>query len=152
MEFHHLSQLLAHHWGTWICQRTRFYLDGTPANHGKAQLEITGLSPDHAPPPLGILLTWHENNRPVGSTTLTFDLDSPQFSQNHRADTSQGGHYTWSKTGVLELTLPLLSGQKVVERLWFASANLRLRTVRVRGANGLESVAFYSDIRRVTPS
>ncbi len=150
MQFNHLSQLIAHHWGTWVCQRTRFYLDGTPANHGKAQLQVTDLSPDTVPPStLGMVLSWSENNQPVASTTLAFDPDTQQFWHDSGDRQPQTGHYTWEPTGVLELTLPLLSGQKITERLWFASDNLRLRTVLVRGANGLESVAFYSDIRRV---
>jgi hypothetical protein len=148
MEFPHLRQLLAHHWGIWVCQRTRFYLDGTPANHGKAQLEITGL-PAASPWPLGLTLTWMEHDRPVNCTTLAFDPDSHHFWQDSGSGNPHRGHYAWEPSGVLELTLPLPSGQRVTERLWFASTNLRLRTVLVQGANGLESAAFYSDIRRL---
>jgi len=150
MEFNHLSQLIAHHWGTWVCQRTRFYLDGRPADHGKAHLQIGDLPPDTASPlPLGMVLAWSENNQPAGRTTLAFDPNSQQFWHDSGHRPSQVGHYTWSPTGILELTLPLPTGQQVQERLWFASTNLRLRTVLVRGTGGLESVAFYSDIRRV---
>jgi len=151
MEFNHLDQLLAHHWGTWVCQRTRFYLDGRIADHGKAYLHITDLPPDTASPlRMGMVLAWSENNQPVGRATLAFDPNSQQFWHDSGDRPSQRGSYTWSSAGVLELTLSLPTGQQVQERLWFASTNLRLRTVLVRGTGGLESVAFYSDIRRVT--
>ncbi|WP_448380827.1 phycobiliprotein lyase [Gloeomargarita sp.] len=149
MEFQHLSQLLAHHWGVWVCQRTRFYLDGTPAQHGKAQLEITGL-PATSALPLGWMLTWSEQQRPVHRTIVTFDPDSHQFWQDTGDGRPQTGHYTWAPEGVLELHLCLPSGQSIAERLWFAGPNLRLRTVLVQGAAGLESAAFYSDIRRLS--
>ncbi|MEN9233603.1 MAG: phycobiliprotein lyase, partial [Gloeomargarita sp. DG02_1_bins_92] len=98
---------------------------------------------------LGMVFTWSENNRPVAVTTLTFDPDAQQFRQDNGTGASRTGYYTWNPAGVMELTLALASGQSVTERLWFASANLRLRTVLVRRDQGLESVAFYSDIRRV---
>ncbi|MEN9207755.1 MAG: phycobiliprotein lyase [Gloeomargarita sp. GMQP_bins_120] len=146
--FNDLAQLLQHHLGTWVCQRTRFYLNGAPVNHGKAQLQVTGLTPN-APHALGLVLSWTENDRPVGRTTLAFDPDSPRFWHYPGDRPPTLGHYTWQPDGVLELTLPLAENTHVYERLWFAAPNLRLRTVLVRNDQGLIAASFYSDIRRL---
>ncbi|MCS7031620.1 MAG: phycobiliprotein lyase [Gloeomargarita sp. SKYG116] len=148
MVFADFEQLLRHHCGTWVCQRTRFYLDGTPANHGKAQLEVTDLGPD-APHPLGLVLTWTEHNQPAGRTTLAFDPDSSRFWHYPGNGAPTTGHYRWNTDGVLELTLPWGDGLQVQERLWFAAPNLRLRTVLVKKEQGLLAASFYSDIRRL---
>ncbi|MCS6781755.1 MAG: phycobiliprotein lyase [Gloeomargarita sp. SKYBB_i_bin120] len=149
MTFTDLEQLLQHHVGTWICQRTRFYLDGAPANHGKAQLQVANLGPD-APHSLGLVLTWTENNQPVGRTTLAFDPASSCFWHYPAGGSPATGHYTWDSHGVLELTLAGADGLQIQERLWFAAPNLRLRTVLVRNQQGLVAASFYSDIRRLT--
>jgi len=56
------------------------------------------------------------------------------------------GHYSLGINGALTLTMTDGTGT-ATERQWFASENLRLRTISVQQGGTFETAAFYSEIR-----
>ena len=60
------------------------------------------------------------------------------------------GHYTLGQDEALTLIIET-EDIYAEERQWFASENLKLRTIMMRHNDGTQQTSFYSEIRKAPP-
>ncbi len=156
--------------GKWFSQRTSHYLNPPQLEAGRTDLWIEILSPDEPDviqlcqqhrtdpslPLISARVKWDgtvgtEQRKQVGSTVLVAiaDAQNPQTGKLLQRSANQeavAGRYTFGSDGALTLTVesPTVQAQ---ERIWFESANLRLRTSSVKRADGVSIASFCSEIR-----
>lgn len=160
--------------GKWFSQRTSYQLAAQKVANNKAEITIDLLATDAA----DVVKLCLENNcqsqsslggwkaswdnsvdygqpKKIGSSYLVL-LPSENFFQGKliKSDgkSSLVGEYHLRSDQALTLTVEDKQN-RIEERIWFASPNLRLRTSIIQSANGDRQTVFYSEIRKmVAPS
>lgn len=158
--------------GKWFSQRTNYLLSGDKADNSKADITIELIFDDDV---RMIQLCQEHNVDPqtcLGGTVQSWDTSvdwgkPKQLGSSaialipHPEDPSQGqfltqahmaakGHYTLGEDEALTLILDT-EDLYAEERQWFASENLRLRTIMMRDRHGRQQTSFYSEIRKAPP-
>jgi hypothetical protein len=154
--------------GKWFAQRTCYQLTENQSESAKAEVTMAWLATDAAPIQTlcanaaiapetvwgGLDIHWDnsvDSGQPkqVGGTVMAFaapNAPSPS-GQLLRADLAVG---TYDLGADEALTLTVQDGPRhYEERIWFASENLRFRTVTIQNAGVICQAAFYSEIRRM---
>jgi hypothetical protein len=154
--------------GKWFAQRTCYQLTENHSESAKAEVTIAWLAPDAAPVQSlcaktaiapetvwgGLDIQWDnsvDSGQPkqVGSTVMALAAPEPHSptGQLLRADLAVG---TYALGADQALTLTVQDGSHhYEERIWFASENLRFRTVTIQTDGVICQTAFYSEIRRM---
>ena len=136
--------------GEWIALRSQF-APNNPSQEDDAwhdsergEIKVDFLEPATSEAPGGLRVT-----APGGSvTTLTFLADGKALFVASSQETAAGTWQFWPD-GTLELGCPAGDGM-VIERIWFAKPNLRLRSSLAHRADGESGRASFStEIRRV---
>ena len=159
--------------GEWFSQRTRYQVAVEKPDNSKSNLTIEILADDPAIVQLcqqynlgdsaicfGIKTSWDTSvdwgkSKQVGSSFLAIvpDPNNPKngkiLRSGHLQNPSFQGEYAIGADGALTLTIQD-NNICTEERLWFASENLRLRTLLVNNGKEFTQMAFYSEIRRIT--
>ncbi|TVQ54055.1 MAG: phycobiliprotein lyase [Spirulina sp. DLM2.Bin59] len=154
--------------GKWFAQRTTYQLIDNQSESSKSELVIEGLAPDAAPVQAlcaegnvtedqvwaGLAIHWDNHvdwgqTPEKGSTTLALAATEPHAPQGQLLRAGLGvGRYVLAADESLLLTVD--QGERTYEeRIWFASENLRFRTVTITEGNAVAQTAFYSEIRRM---
>ncbi|EAZ93849.1 phycobiliprotein lyase [Crocosphaera chwakensis] len=160
--------------GQWFSQRSSYQFDTEKAESHKSELTIEWLDTDHSllvslcqqhgiDPNQAIggqTVSWNSSSdygqkKQTGSTILIVipDNNTPQTGQiiqSFQSKPSSQGNYSLGEDEALTLILEV-GDFSIEERIWFASPNLRLRTSLMKGKNGYNRTAFYSEIRRLPP-
>lgn len=158
--------------GKWFSQRTSYNLTAQTCESSQSELAIALLSPDDPtvnqlcqqagvePAGIGVKITWQQTSLlgktgNQGSTLLVFLPQTQQAnagqllrSSGQTATAPIMGRYLLAEDEALNL-MAEADNTAWEERLWFASENLRLRTVYTRSENW-SYTAFYSDIRKLS--
>lgn len=154
--------------GKWFAQRTTYQLIANESESSKSELIIEGLAPDAAPVQAlcaegsvagdqvwaGLAIHWDNHvdwGQPPqkGSTVLALAAATPQAPTGQLLRAGLGvGTYTLAADASLLLTVEQ-GGSTYEERIWFASENLRFRTLTVAQGETVAQTAFYSEIRRI---
>jgi phycoerythrin-associated linker protein len=157
--------------GKWFSQRTNYLPNGDRVENSKADLTIELLPQDdsriiqlcknHQIDPQviiwGTVQSWDTSvdwgkPKQLGTSIVVLIPDT----EDHRGKLlRQGqdryrGNYVLGADGALTLSIET-ENMYAEERQWFASDNLRLRTVTVKSHNEIEQTSFYSEIRKAPP-
>lgn len=158
--------------GKWFSQRTNYFLDQNQCASSKADLTIELLTADD-PRVLelaqkhsldsglivgGAVQSWDNSvdwgksakDKQVGSAmiVLVSNGDRDHTGKLLRPQDSKiCGHYVLGEDEALTLTIETDTMQ-VEERQWFASDNLKMRTIVVTHSDGTKHTSFYSEIRK----
>ncbi|MGK7927893.1 MAG: phycobiliprotein lyase [Spirulina sp.] len=157
--------------GEWFSQRTRYRVTTEQPDNSKSNLTIELLNDhptilqlcqqyriDSTSPWFGMKTSWDTSvdwgkPKQVGSSFLAIvpDENNPQIGKILRSHSSSSqGIYAIGADGALTLTIEE-NDISTEERIWFASENLRLRTLLVNRGRGFMETSFYSEIRRPKP-
>lgn len=158
--------------GKWFSQRTNYLLNGDKVVNSKADLTIELISQDdsrviqlcknnNVDLPFnmwGMIQSWDNSvdwgkPKQLGTSVMVLipnsedDRTGKLLRQDHN---NQKGSYVLGDDRALTL---IIETDKICaeERQWFASDNLRLRTVTVKQNNGVTQSSFYSEIRKAPP-
>lgn len=156
--------------GDWFAQRTFYQANNPDPDNGKANISFKFLEESHpdyqrmqaaiAPIPAGELLvqqsSWDTSvdwtaPKVQGNSLIAYILDpeNPNKAQVFAlSKTLSKGFCEIGDDGILIMTLTE-GDRTIVERQWFASENLRMRTNIVTGSTGVLQTSFYSEIRRM---
>lgn len=147
--------------GQWFAQRTSYQLHQAAIDNSKSEMTVAYLETAHpgviklcqryeveSNLSLGaIQVHWDTSvdwgkSKQTGSNLLIF-LETGEFLQtNHRGEYALGNDEA--------LTLSIDSPElHCTERIWFASPNLKLRTVLTRYPDLRTQTAFYTEIRKM---
>ncbi|ELR97323.1 phycobiliprotein lyase [Gloeocapsa sp. PCC 73106] len=163
--------------GNWFCQRTTYLLNPEKAENSKSEMTITPLDSAHPDSVrlrqehhldtnqtlVGIKSAWNNSvdwGKPKieGSSLLVVvpDQQHPHTgkllqSTNLKDQPSLLGNYLIGKDDALTLTVTTPE-MTISERIWFPSANFRLRTSFIEAKAGWIKTSFYSEIRKMSPS
>ncbi|MEA5469251.1 phycobiliprotein lyase [Spirulina sp. 06S082] len=159
--------------GEWFSQRTRYQVAVEEPDNSKSNLTVELLVDDP-----GIVGLCQQYN--ISATTISFGIKTSWDTSVDWGKPKQVGSSFWAivpdekdgKTGKVlrsgqgqnassqgvyaigadsALTLTIQDNNICTEeRLWFASENLRLRTLLVNNGQEFTQMAFYSEIRRIT--
>jgi len=170
MDFFELSA------GEWMCQRTSHHLAFRRSEGGRSRLLIETLAPDHE----GVIRTCdlHSVNphQAIGGARVKWEGEQDWDNEEYKGDVvlvlvpnaddptmgtllrDQGyaekvpvmGSYAIGCDDALTLTTSYESTESI-ERIWFASPNLRLRTSTVKRFGGFSMASFCSEIRKLPP-
>ncbi len=162
--------------GNWFSQRTNYHLDSEKTENSKADIQIelfsgedsraTKLCQDYQVSPQSSIGAIAQNwdNAPdwgkpkqKGSSLVVLIPNSDNQQEGkilqtiHQVPaTSNTGCYSLGEDKALTLTIE--TGELTIEeRIWFASDNLRLRTIIAKDAQGKLQTSFYSEIRKAPP-
>ena len=161
MEIQEFIELWA---GLWFAQRTSYQLNEQTIDNSKAELTVVSLEIEHpevvklcqqyqVEPSLsqgGIKVSWDNKidwgkSQQVGSNSLVFLKTGEFLHPSFRGNYSLGSDEA--------LTLSVVSQDfSSNERIYFASDNLKLRTVLTEYPDGRNETAFYTEIRKLTTS
>jgi phycoerythrin-associated linker protein len=157
--------------GKWFSQRTNYLPNGERVENSKADLTIELLPPDDSriiqlcgnerlAPQLviwGMVQSWDTSvdwgkPKQLGTSTMVLIPDA----EDRRGKLLRQGHERYRGNYILgadgALTLSIETDEMYAEeRQWFASDNLRLRTVTVKNHNEIQQTSFYSEIRKAQP-
>ncbi|MEA5420521.1 phycobiliprotein lyase [Spirulina sp. CCNP1310] len=154
--------------GQWFAQRTTYQLIANQSESNKSELIIEGLAPDAAPVLTlcaegniapdqvwgGLAIHWDNHvdwgqTPQKGGTVLALAAPTPHAPQGQLLRAGLGvGTYTLAADESLVLTVTQ-GDTTYEERIWFASENLRFRTLTVAQGETVAQTAFYSEIRRM---
>ncbi|MEM9543810.1 MAG: phycobiliprotein lyase, partial [Cyanobacteria bacterium P01_E01_bin.42] len=160
--------------GEWFSQRTRYQGAGQQPDNSKSNLTVELLEDD---PAIGQLYQQYN----IDSAALKFGLKTSWDTSVDWGKPKQIGSSFWAivpdendpqtglilRSGLLQnpsakgvyaigaddaLTLTITNNNICTsERIWFASENLRLRTLLVNNGKEFTQTSFYSEIRRPKP-
>ncbi|MGF1541351.1 MAG: phycobiliprotein lyase [Pleurocapsa sp.] len=158
--------------GKWFSQRTNYLLNTDKVENSKADITIELLPQDDSRVIQlcknnqidtqlviwGTVQSWDTSvdwgkPKQLGKSTMVLipdpenDRRGQLLSQGH--DNHQG-HYILGADQALTLIIET-EELYAEERQWFASDNLRLRTVTVKNGSGMQQTSFYSEIRKAPP-
>ncbi len=160
--------------GQWFSQRSTYQFKTQKAESHKSELTIESLENDHslvislcqqhhiAPEKAiaGQKISWNNSvdwgkPKQIGTAIMIVIPDdnmpyTGQILQSFQSQPASQGSYSLGEDEALTLTLNR-GDFSLEERLWFASPNLRLRTSLMKGQNGYNRTAFYSEIRKIPP-
>lgn len=162
--------------GKWFSQRTSYHLDQTQVENSKSEITIERLSSDsrevialceqHKIDPSttigGTKASWDNSvdwgkTKQIGTAIVVVvpDGENPQVGKilqtaGTLSKTPVSGRYVLGNDEALTLIVEE-EKDRIEERLWFASSNLRLRTSSIANASGFSKMAFYSEIRKIPP-
>lgn len=164
-----LEKFLSLSAGKWFSQRTNYFLDQNLAASSKANITIESLTADDSRVRKlcqkhdldsdlivgGAIQSWDNSvdwgkDKQVGSAiiVLVSNPDSDTTGKVIRPqDTKVCGYYTLGEDEALTLVIEN-DEMYAEERQWFASDNLKMRTIVVKYSNGKKQTSFYSEIRR----
>ena len=158
--------------GKWFSQRTNYLLSGDKAANSKADITIELIFQDDVrmiqlcqeyninPQDClaGAVQSWDTSvdwgkPKQLGSSAIALIPDPENNSQGKlltQVHTAAMGHYILGEDEALTL---IIDTQELYaeERQWFASNNLRLRTIMMRDRHGRQQTSFYSEIRKAPP-
>jgi CpeS-like protein len=155
-----IPEFFAQSAGKWFSQRTTHHLASQQSDNTKSEIVIELLASDAAEVQnLFATADWggiRVTSKPVGDwstpknapTNNTTTVLVPAQNTLYCAIGSQAltpGTVSLGTDEALTLTITTDQG-KITERIWFASPNLRLRSI-VQEANGIELASFCSEIR-----
>lgn len=168
MEFFELSA------GKWRSQRTTHHLAFRLAEAGESEIQIKALAVDdpkvleicelHQVDPRlavgGSLVSWQasmgwdqKDENHEGSTVFVLVPESPGARQGillrergYAEVVPVAGHYHMDEEGALVLTTEYET-MSSIERFWFASPSLRMRTSTVKRFGGFSTATFCSEFR-----
>lgn len=167
-----LKEFLDLNAGRWFSQRTNYFLGRDTAVNSKADITIDIIPPDdplalqlcqkhHLDPQLnigGTVQSWDNSvdwgkPKQVGSTTIILVRD-PNNDRTGKLirpeDPKVCGYYSLGADEALTLTIKT-DEMQAEERQWFASDNLKMRTIVVKYKDGKQQTSFYSEIRKAPP-
>lgn len=162
--------------GNWFSQRTNYNLSEEKTESSKADLTITTISPEESQITQlcqqyrldpqkslgGLSFSWDNSvdwgkPKQQGSSLMVFIEDAEDTTQGKlitnatlKSGVKSVGTYILGRDEALTLTINTEELQ-IEERLWFASENLRLRTLVIKNSTGITRTAFYSEIRKAPP-
>jgi phycoerythrin-associated linker protein len=160
--------------GEWFSQRTRYQVIGKEPDNSKANLTVELLKDDPAIAQLcqeyqisdsqiclGLKTSWDNSvdwgkPKQMGSSfwAIIPEEKNPQIGKVLRSgglqNPSSQGIYAIGADAALTLTIAE-NNICTEERIWFASENLRLRTLLVSNGQEFIQTSFYSEIRRPKP-
>ncbi len=162
--------------GNWFSQRTNYHLNSEKTDNSKADITIELLSDadsrvvklcqDYQINPelsLGAIAQTWDNAPDWGKpkqkgSSLVVIIPNNDYDQEGKIlqtiyqvpPTSNTGRYILGEDKALTL---IIETKKflVEERIWFASDNLRLRTIVTKDIQGKMQTTFYSEIRKAPP-
>jgi phycoerythrin-associated linker protein len=166
-----LQKFLELRTGKWFAQRTSYYLDAKIVENSKAEITIEKLSLDQ-PEILklsqqhhltltdsceAVKISW-DNSVDWGKTKQTGSVfwvlipnsDNPLNGQLLQSNSQVIGNYRINKDEALTLTIEE-NNHHTEERQWFASENLFLCSMFIKGEEGFIQTSFYSEIRKIPP-
>ncbi len=158
--------------GKWFSQRTNYLLNTDKVENNKADITIELLSQDDSriiqlcnnhqiDPQLiiwGTVQSWDTSvdwgkPKQLGTSTMVLIPDAENDRRGkllRQGHSSHKGNYILGADEALTLIVET-EDMYAEERQWFASDNLRLRTVTVKNYNGIKQTSFYSEIRKAPP-
>jgi CpeS-like protein len=173
MEFFQLST------GKWRSQRTTHHLAFKRAEAGESEIEVEALTADHpqvmeicqlhqVDPKLaigGAFVSWHgamgwdkDDENHEGSTVFALVPDADQPHQGtllrergYAEIVPVAGQYHMDDEGGLVLTTEYET-MSSIERFWFPSPSLRMRTSTVKRFGGFSTATFCTEFRVADPS
>lgn len=175
-----VREFLSANVGKWFSQRTQYEAIAQTQSSVRGEVEVTALAATDAELAtlcqqagiapgrvwMSLRTQWEADSgglnsrKQTGSVVVAFVAGetetSGQLWQIRSDATEMGavcGRYEFRPAGVNAATLLIdaeTNGVSQAERLWFAGENLRLRTIHAK-AGDREQMAFYSEIRRISP-
>lgn len=162
--------------GNWFSQRTNYYLDSEKIVNSKADIAVEFLASENsrvvqlcqenqinAQLSLGAIASSWDNTpdwgkpKQQGSSIVVLIPDHHNSDEgkilqtiNKKPSLSNTGSYILGQDRALTLTMET-QNFTIEERIWFASDNLRLRTIITQDAPGKMQTIFYSEIRKAAP-
>ena len=158
--------------GRWFSQRTNYRLNGDKADNSKADITIEIIPQEDSRviqlckdnninPQLsmwGIFQSWDNSvdwgkPKQLGTSGMILipNAENDRTGKLLRQGHSSGkGEYILGADEALTLIIET-DNLYAEERQWFASDNLRLRTVTVQNSHGIKQTSFYSEIRKAPP-
>ena len=162
--------------GNWFSQRTNYHLDSEKTENSKADI-IIELLPSEDSRVVKLCQPYQlDSESSIGAIAQSWD-NAPDWgkpkqkgsslvvliphSDNQEAGkilqtiyqvpaTTNTGHYVLGQDEALTLTIEA-EQFTIQERIWFASENLRLRTIITKNKQNKMKTTFYSEIRKAAP-
>lgn len=158
--------------GRWFSQRTNYLLGRDTVANSKADITIEVIPPDDSravqlcqkhrlDPKLnigGTVQSWDNSvdwgkPKQLGSATIIL-VSNPEDDLTGKLirpeDAKVCGYYVLGADDALTLTIKT-DEMQAEERQWFASDNLKMRTIVVKYNDGRQQTGFYSEIRKAPP-
>ncbi|MGK7930393.1 MAG: phycobiliprotein lyase [Microcystaceae cyanobacterium] len=166
-----IQEFLEHCAGNWFSQRSSYHFEAQKGTSDKSELVIEWLTSDDAtvikrcqtynidPKTClgGYKVSWDTScdwgkPKKMGSGLTVFVPNSANSVEGSLLSDSEDtmGSYKLHNDESLHLTLSK-TDMYLQERIWFVSPNLRFRTSLIKGDNGFNRTAFYSEIRKLPP-
>ena len=162
-----LQEFLEQNEGKWFAQRTNYYVEQDHFENGKTEITVELLSPnsseitalcqnnqvDQSRILRGMKSSWASSSETQTNVILVFSAQKNEQEGQFYQSGSAGlvtGRYFLAQDDALTLSAKE-KNTAFEERLWFASPNLRLRTSFLQTETGINTTAFYSEIRKLPP-